>query len=129
MKAYAQFTSASLALMLLASSVMAAVSPQQADQLGTSLTPLGAQKEGNANGSIPAWTGGLPKNAGQVGANGFLADPFASEKPLLSSLRRTPSSTRTSSAPGSWRCSNASPKVIGYRSTQPIVRRRFRQTS
>ncbi|CAN7487160.1 DUF1329 domain-containing protein [Pseudomonas umsongensis] len=83
MKAYAQFTSASLALMLLASSVMAAVSPQQADQLGTSLTPLGAQKEGNANGSIPAWTGGLPKNAGQVGANGFLADPFASEKPLL----------------------------------------------
>ncbi|MDP9687563.1 UNVERIFIED_ORG: hypothetical protein J2W82_001219 [Pseudomonas mohnii] len=83
MKAYAQLTSASLALMLLASSVMAAVSPQQADQLGTSLTPLGAQKEGNANGSIPAWTGGLPKNAGQVGANGFLADPFASEKPLL----------------------------------------------
>ena len=83
MKAYAQLTSASLALMLLASSVMAAVSPQQADQLGTSLTPLGAQKEGNANGSIPAWTGGLPKTAGQVGANGFLADPFASEKPLF----------------------------------------------
>lgn len=45
MKAYAQFTSASLALMLLASSVMAAVSPQQADQLGTSLTPLARRKK------------------------------------------------------------------------------------
>src|SRR3989344_3387762 len=83
MKAYAQLTSASLALMLLASSVMAAVSPQQADQLGTSLTPLGAQKEGNANGSIPAWTGGGARTAGHGGANGFLADPFASEKPLF----------------------------------------------
>ncbi|MDH4656833.1 MULTISPECIES: DUF1329 domain-containing protein [unclassified Pseudomonas] len=72
-----------LVLSLLASSVMAAVPQQEADKLGTSLTPLGAQKEANADGSIPAWTGGLPTNAGAVDANGFLADPFANEKPLL----------------------------------------------
>ncbi|MDH4873593.1 DUF1329 domain-containing protein [Pseudomonas sp. BN515] len=72
-----------LALSLLASSVMAAVSQQEADKLGTSLTPLGAQKEANADSSIPAWTGGLPTNAGAVDANGFLADPFAGEKPLF----------------------------------------------
>ncbi|MDU4253503.1 DUF1329 domain-containing protein [Pseudomonas sp.] len=70
-----------VALSLLASGVMAAVSPQEAELLGTRLTPIGAQKEGNADGSIPAWTGGLPKNAGQVDAGGFLSDPFAAEKP------------------------------------------------
>ncbi|UVE19540.1 DUF1329 domain-containing protein [Pseudomonas sp. LS44] len=72
-----------LALSLLAGQVMAAVSADQAAQLGTTLTPLGAQKEANADGSIPAWTGGLPKDAGAVAANGFLANPFAGEKPLL----------------------------------------------
>ncbi|MCY1507915.1 hypothetical protein D9M68_422070 [compost metagenome] len=69
-----------LALSLLASSVMAAVSQQEADQLGTTLTPLGAEKAGNADGSIPAWDGGLPTNAAPV-SNGFLSDPFAGEQP------------------------------------------------
>lgn len=72
-----------LALSLLAVDVMAAVSPEEANKLGTSLTPLGGEKAGNADGSIPAWTGGLPKNAGAVDSKGFLADPFANEKPLF----------------------------------------------
>jgi hypothetical protein len=72
-----------LALTLLASSVMAAVSEQEAAQLGTTLTPIGAEMAGNADGSIPAWTGGLPTNAGAVDGKGFLADPFASEQPLF----------------------------------------------
>ncbi|MCF5062649.1 DUF1329 domain-containing protein [Pseudomonas syringae] len=72
-----------LALSLLAANVMAAVSPDEAAKLGTTLTPIGAEKVGNADGSIPAWTGGIPKNAGAVDAKGFLADPFASEKPLF----------------------------------------------
>jgi hypothetical protein len=72
-----------LALSLLASSVMAKVSPQEADQLGANLTPIGAEKAGNADGSIPEWTGGLPTTAGAVDGKGFLADPFASEQPLF----------------------------------------------
>ncbi|UUY08308.1 DUF1329 domain-containing protein [Pseudomonas sp. J452] len=72
-----------LALSLLATSVMAKVSPDEAAKLGASLTPIGAEKAGNADGSIPAWTGGLPTNAGAVDAKGFLADPFASEQPLF----------------------------------------------
>jgi hypothetical protein len=72
-----------LALSLLACHVMAAVSPGEANRLGTELTPLGAEKSGNADGSIPAWTGGLPKTAGQVSASGFVSDPFAAEKPLF----------------------------------------------
>lgn len=71
-----------LLLTVLASGVMAAVSEQEAAQLGTSLTPLGAESVGNAEGSIPAWDGGLPTDAAPV-TNGFLADPFAAEQPLF----------------------------------------------
>ncbi|WPC06087.1 DUF1329 domain-containing protein [Pseudomonas sp. MBLB4123] len=72
-----------LTLSLLASSVMAAVSPEEAAQLGASLTPIGAEMAGNADGSIPAWTGGLPSNAGTVDDRGFLSNPFANEQPLF----------------------------------------------
>ncbi|MBD9423983.1 DUF1329 domain-containing protein [Pseudomonas sp. PDM15] len=72
-----------LALSMLATSVMAAVSADEAAKLGTTLTPLGAEKAGNADGSIPEWTGGLPQNAGTADGRGFLSDPFASEQPLF----------------------------------------------
>ncbi|KSW24088.1 MULTISPECIES: DUF1329 domain-containing protein [unclassified Pseudomonas] len=72
-----------LVLSLLSGAVMAAVSADEAAKLGTSLTPMGAQKEGNADGSIPAWTGGIDKSAGSEDARGFLSDPFAGEKPLF----------------------------------------------
>ncbi|RWU17186.1 DUF1329 domain-containing protein [Pseudomonas alkylphenolica] len=72
-----------LALSLLATAVMAKVSPEEAAQLGTTLTPMGGVKAANADGSIPAWTGGLPTTAGKVDSKGFLSDPFANEKPLF----------------------------------------------
>ncbi|MBD9484986.1 DUF1329 domain-containing protein [Pseudomonas sp. PDM14] len=75
--------SGALALSLLATSVMAAVSADEVAKLGATLTPLGAEKAGNADGSIPEWTGGLPKDAGTVDARGFLSNPFANEKPLF----------------------------------------------
>jgi len=71
-----------LGLSLLACSVQAAVSADEAAKLGTSLTPMGAQKEGNADGSIPAWGGGLKPGAAKV-ENGFLSDPFPNDKPLF----------------------------------------------
>ncbi|WP_425317825.1 DUF1329 domain-containing protein [Pseudomonas nitroreducens] len=82
MKTTQLFQGGALALTLLAGTTWAAVTPQEAAQLGTTLTPLGAQKEGNADGSIPAWTGGLKPGAAPV-QNGFLGDPFAGEKPLF----------------------------------------------
>lgn len=75
--------SGALALSMLATSVMAAVSAEEAAKLGTTLTPLGAEKAGNADGTIPEWTGGLPTNAGTADDRGFLSDPFASEQPLF----------------------------------------------
>ncbi|MNZ37431.1 hypothetical protein D3C78_548760 [compost metagenome] len=71
-----------LAAVLLANSAMAAVTADEAAKLGASLTPLGAEKAGNADGSIPAWTGGLASDAAAV-ENGFLSDPFPADKPLF----------------------------------------------
>ncbi|WP_137820577.1 DUF1329 domain-containing protein [Pseudomonas sp. 2FG] len=75
--------STSLSLSLLAGTALAAVTPEQAAQLGKTLTPLGAEQAGNADGSIPAWTGGLGKTSGKQSPEGFLDDPFASEQPLF----------------------------------------------
>src|SRR5215467_7175606 len=65
----------------------AAVSAQEAARLGNDLTPLGGEKAGNADGSIPAWTGGI-KSAADAGFPGYKTgqhhpDPFASDKPLF----------------------------------------------
>ncbi|WP_449433449.1 DUF1329 domain-containing protein [Pseudomonas putida] len=63
----------------------AAVSEQEAKQLGTTLTPMGAEMAGNQDGSIPAYTGGLTTApAGFDKNSGVRPDPFANEKPLFS---------------------------------------------
>lgn len=76
-------TGTAFVLSLFAASVMAAVSADEAAKLGSSLTPFGAEKAGNADGTIPAWTGGLATNAAAVDSRGFLGNPFAGEKPLF----------------------------------------------
>ncbi len=55
-----------------------------ADDLGKSLTPMGAVKAGNADGTVPAWTGGYTTPPGGYKAGDARIDPFASEKPLFS---------------------------------------------
>ncbi len=63
---------------------LAGVSAQQAATLKTTLTPLGAEKAGNAAGTIPAWTGGMTRApAGYKGPGAHHVDPFAGEKPLF----------------------------------------------
>jgi hypothetical protein len=74
---------ASLALAV-AGQAHAAVSAEQAAQLGTSLTLVGAEKAGNADGSIPAYAGGLTQAPASFKAGDSVRpDPFAGEKPLL----------------------------------------------
>jgi hypothetical protein len=51
-------------------------------RLGQDLTPVGAEKAGNAAGTIPAWTGGITQPpAGYSAEKGYI-DPFKDEKPL-----------------------------------------------
>jgi hypothetical protein len=68
---------------------MAAVSQQEAEQLGgASLTLFGAEKAGNADGSIPAYTGGLLPDTAPAGwkkgSGRYDVSPFDDEKPVLS---------------------------------------------
>jgi hypothetical protein len=69
-----------------AGSAWAGVSAQEAAKLGTQLTPMGGEKAGNADGSIPEWTGGFksPADAGfpNYRPGQHHPDPFASDKPL-----------------------------------------------
>lgn len=48
-----------LSMALLATAAHAKVPQSEADKLGVTLTPLGAEKAGNKDGSYPAWDGGL----------------------------------------------------------------------
>jgi Protein of unknown function (DUF1329) len=62
-----------------------ALSATEAKQLGTTLTEIGAERSGNADGSIPEFAGGLASApASFVPGSGSRPDPFASEKPLFS---------------------------------------------
>jgi hypothetical protein len=60
----------------------AAVPESEAARLGKDLTPLGAQAGANADGSIPAWNGGVmtPPTGYKPGMHH--PDPFASDQPL-----------------------------------------------
>ena len=88
-------------LSLWAGAAMAAVSAQEAEQLGTRLTPLGAEKVGNADGSIPAWAP-MARTAGTVDSKGFLSDPYASEKPLFTITAQNVEQYKVRLAPGQY---------------------------
>ncbi len=52
-------------------------------QLSASQTPVGAEKAGNAAGTIPAWDGGITKPMAGYQAGQFYPDPFASDRSTL----------------------------------------------
>jgi hypothetical protein len=75
------------AALLAAAPAWSAVSQQDAARLGADLTPMGAEKAGNSDGTIPEWTGGI-KSAADAGFASYKTgqhhgDPFASDKPLF----------------------------------------------
>jgi hypothetical protein len=81
---FAQTVLAVSLAMVLTAQAQAAVSTQEAAKLGSSLTLVGAEKAGNADGSIPAYNGGLTTPPASFKAGDSMRpDPFASEKPLL----------------------------------------------
>lgn len=73
-----------LSLSLIAGTVAAKVTPEQAEQLGKNLTPAGAEVAANAAGTIPAWDGGLHSgNSAKSQDPGRPENPFADDKPLF----------------------------------------------
>ncbi|MFT3792281.1 MAG: DUF1329 domain-containing protein [Rudaea sp.] len=72
-----------LACLLAAPLLAQATSPADVANLGKTLTPSGAEKAGNADGSIPEWTGGMTSPpAGWTKEKGYVS-PFPDEKPLF----------------------------------------------
>ena len=72
--------------LLIGGAANAGVTPEEAAELGKSLTLVGAQKAGNAEGTIPEFTGGLPVDTAPPGytkGDAYRPNPFAEEKPRL----------------------------------------------
>ena len=72
-----------IALLLGGNDAFAKLTDAEAARLGNDLTPVGAEKAGNADGSIPAWQGGLTAPpAGWSPEKGYV-DPFPQDKPQM----------------------------------------------
>jgi hypothetical protein len=72
-----------LAAVLPMASPLAAAGESEAARLGRDLTPLGAQAAGNADGSIPAWDGGMTTPPPGYKVGDHHPDPFAGDRPLF----------------------------------------------
>jgi len=80
-------TSCGLIALLLAGGVIAAsqakVSVTEAERLTGELTPFGAIRAGNPEGTIPAWTGGITSPPPGYRPGTHHLDPFADDRPLF----------------------------------------------
>ena len=75
------------ALVALPAATQAEITPEEVARLSQDLTPFGAIRAGNEDGSIPAWEGGLtsPADAGfpDFKTGGHHPDPFADDEVLF----------------------------------------------
>lgn len=77
------------ALAFTVSTAFAKVPPEVAKRLDMDLTPLGSERAGNADGSIPAWTGGLSAPPPGLGYQRGMhhPDPYAGDAKLFTITR------------------------------------------
>lgn len=64
----------------MAAGLHAGVPQAQADRLGRDLTPLGGEKAGNKEGTIPAWEGGITRPPANYKLGDFHPDPFPGDR-------------------------------------------------
>lgn len=85
MKRLTMLASATLGALTISVGAHAELAAADLAKLGTTLTPLGAEKGANAAGTIPAWDGGLTKVPAGITfkAGGSYPDPFPNDKPLF----------------------------------------------
>lgn len=74
--------SSALTLALASVGANAGVSPAEASKLGNELTPLGGVAAANADGSIPAWNGGITEAPAGYKPGMHHPDPFTNDKVL-----------------------------------------------
>ena len=92
-----------LCALFLTGAVEAKVTVEEAARLkpGGDLTPVGAERAANKDGSIPAWDGGLLKNPPcYKGTGSRYCDPFPEDKPLLTISKQNLAQYRDKLSPG-----------------------------
>ncbi|MGE6460308.1 DUF1329 domain-containing protein [Pseudoalteromonas tetraodonis] len=62
---------------------LAKISPEEAARLGKDLSPIGAEKAANADGSIPAWNGGITAAPAGYEPGMHHLDPYATDEVLF----------------------------------------------
>ncbi len=77
-------TALAVATLACAGGAFAGTSADEAKQLGTTLTPFGAEKAGNSDGSIPAYSGAVPTPPSSYKpGSGRYPDPYPNDKVVL----------------------------------------------
>ena len=72
-----------IALMFTATQGIAGPKPDEIGRLSDDLTPMGSERAGNADGTIPAWTGGITSPPAEYSPGDHHQDPFADDQPLF----------------------------------------------
>ncbi len=72
-----------LTLVLTSAGAFAKITAEEAARLGKDLTPLGAEKAGNGDGTIPAWDGGITEPPAGYVKGKHHVDPYADDKVLV----------------------------------------------
>jgi hypothetical protein len=72
-----------LGIAVIAAPVQAGLTPEEIAKLGSELTPLGGIKAGNADGTIPEWTGGLTTPPAGWKPGQHFVDPYADDEVLF----------------------------------------------
>ncbi|MGB0833142.1 MAG: DUF1329 domain-containing protein [Psychrobium sp.] len=78
----------------------AAVTAEEAAKLKKELTPVGATRAGNADGSIPAWTGGITKPVAGYKKGDHHPDPYAADKVLFTITAKNLEQYKANLTPG-----------------------------
>jgi len=72
-----------IGLMLGIGQAVAGPKPGEVARLSQDLTPMGSERAGNADGTIPEWTGGITEPPAGYKPGDHHQDPFADDKPLF----------------------------------------------
>ena len=94
--------SATLGALVISTGAYAQLAAADLAKLGTTLTPMGAEKAGNAAGTIPAWDGGITKVPAGITfkSTGTYPDPFAADKSLFTISAANADKYKDNLAPG-----------------------------
>ncbi|MBH0000261.1 DUF1329 domain-containing protein [Pseudoalteromonas arctica] len=82
------------------SAALAKLNADEVAQLGQNLTPMGAEKAANADGSIPAWNNGITSAPAGYEAGMHHLDPFTADKVLFTIDKSNIEKYKTNLSPG-----------------------------